>query len=127
MKKLIAIVLSFTACTAFGAEITGGRMNAEKGVIEVDVRYGGGCEDHDFRIEMQGCLETYPVQCNAKLVDLTQDDFCEAMISRTIEFSLEKEGLAGAYYSQASLVIEGDRESSVTLSLPVRPESCLGY
>ena len=44
MKKLIALVLSLTAFNAFGAEIRAGRLNLEKGVIELDVVYSGVCE-----------------------------------------------------------------------------------
>lgn len=53
--------------------------------IELTVRHGGGCKEHQWGIAMSGvCAETFPAQCSAKLIHLKgQDDFCEAIISTT--------------------------------------------
>lgn len=103
---------------AVGAEIRSGALDESRGTITLDVVYAGGCKKHDFQLDLQLCRETFPVQCEAKLVDNTKDDFCEALVSEEVTFSLAGEGLADPYYSGGSLRISGDNGSSVDLKLP---------
>ncbi len=119
MKALLltAIFLSLPLTTQ-AAEIIRGKYLAAEGVIELQVRYGGGCKEHRFELQMGGCLESMPVQCAAQLVDLTKDDFCEAIVGDTLRFSLADYGLDNDYYSGASIRIQGDNGSSFSLRLP---------
>jgi hypothetical protein len=119
MKKMILIAAALMSLQVAATEVKDARFNYDKNVIEVDVAYGGGCKEHKFELEMSGyCLESYPVQCSAKIVDQTYDDYCEAYIHRTVEFTLEEAGLDDGYYNGASITITGSNKSAATLRLP---------
>ncbi len=120
LKFAILLATSLSASAAFSAEISSGRYNAETQSIELDVVYGGGCGKHDFDLEVDGCRESFPVSCDAKLIETSQD-FCEALISTTIQLPLQKEGLNDGYYSNGSITITGDNNSEVTIILPALP------
>lgn len=98
--------------------IQNGRYNAETKAIEINVQYGGGCKEHKFQLQMGFCVKTYPLQCNAKLIDLTTDDYCEAFISRTVSISIHEAGLDDRYYTGASIKIQGAGNSNVSITLP---------
>lgn len=103
---------------AVGAEIRSGFVDEARGLITLDVVYAGGCKKHDFELDLQLCRESFPVQCEAKLVDKTTDDYCEALVSAQVSFSLKNEGFTDPYYSGGSLRISGDRNTSVDVTLP---------
>lgn len=103
---------------AIAAEVRSGYVDEARGLLTLEVVYSGGCKKHDFALELQLCRETFPVQCEAKLVDNTNDDFCEALVSEQVTFSLKAEGLSDPYYSRGSLRISGDRNTSVDVVLP---------
>lgn len=119
---LLAIGLVFNATAA---EVKSAKLDSSKKNILVDVVYGGGCKEHVFSLELGACLESYPVQCTAKLVEKTigGPDFCEALISETVVISRKKYGLDGSYFEKAKITITGDRgftgePSSATVRLP---------
>ena len=112
------LATAFLPSIAMAAEIRSGIVDEARGVIVFDVVYAGGCKKHDFELDLQLCRETFPVQCEARLVDNTKDDYCEAIVSAQVEFSLKGEGLTDPYYSGGSLRIGGDNGSSVDLTLP---------
>lgn len=124
MKKLLSIVLlSLFASQSFAAEVIGARLDKAKENILIDVVYGGGCGKHDFSLKLEGCYESYPVQCEAQLVHVSQD-FCEAMIRETVVIPLSAHGFLGSYYKKGSLTIKGDvswktqKPSFATVTLP---------
>jgi hypothetical protein len=100
------------------AEVTSARLNFSTNSIDVDVRYVGGCKDHRFGLQVQGCLETSPVRCEAKLIDRTRDDFCEAILWKTASFSLAEYGLTDSYYRGATITITGDFSTKAFVVLP---------
>jgi hypothetical protein len=114
LLSIAALVLAF-ATTAQAASVKSARYVDRTDSI---VFYGGGCKEHTFKLEVGACLETFPVQCGAKLVDLTNDDFCEALITKKISISLKKAGLRDSYFSGASIGISGDDNVTFTVSLP---------
>lgn len=118
MKSLVLFASLVMAGNAFAAEVKSAKYNAAKKGIEIDVVYGGGCKAHNFELQVGGCRESFPASCDAELVDLTNDDFCEALISRTVFISLESAGLNTSYYSGASINIKGDDNSKVSVRLP---------
>ncbi|CAF4743106.1 unnamed protein product [Rotaria sp. Silwood1] len=87
--------------------IQSGSYNAKTKKIEINVRYSGGCAKHKFRLKVDTCRESYPVQCDATLIDLTTGDFCKALIHRKISISLHEAGLDNNYYKGASIRIRG--------------------
>lgn len=122
MKKSLFLAVLFLSSVAFGAEIQGGRFNAKTDSIELEVRYGGGCKDHDFYLDLGNyCLESYPVQCpDVQLFDRTKGDTCEALVHKTVSISLESAGLTDSYFNGARLTIRGDAGTSVKIDLPFR-------
>lgn len=124
MKTLFALAITLTAFSASAhaermPEVQGARYNAATQSIDVDVAYGGGCEKHVFKLEVGGCLESMPVQCSARVIDVSaKPDFCEAYIHQTISFKLADYGLTDDYYTRASMVIEGANNSSAGIDLP---------
>lgn len=118
MKYTIMTLLMALATYSQAAVIEGGRANEVDGTLELDVAYGGGCEEHRFDLQVDMCLESHPVKCDAKLIHDSNGDACEAYISRTVEFSLSELGLNDAYFSRGSLTINGDGGTKVTVILP---------
>ncbi|NUM89524.1 MAG: hypothetical protein HUU37_10000 [Bdellovibrionales bacterium] len=118
MKKvfwgLMLLASPAMALTVTDARVVGGNL-------EVDVRYGGGCKEHSFYLEMRGCAESYPVQCNLLVKDHTTDDHCEALLGKTVVFNLAKHKLDDPYYNGASLRIGGvGQQNTVNVRLPRR-------
>ncbi len=119
MKNLYVLLFILVSGTALSAEIRDGRYSAETRSIEFDVNYGGGCKKHSFRLEIGGCLESMPVQCmDAKLIDDTHDDYCEAFIYETVRMTLKSTGLDDSYYRGAFLQVHGSGGTKVNIRLP---------
>jgi hypothetical protein len=117
MKALVIMSLLVSSGLAHAAEIKGGRYNPSTKSIELDVGYGGGCGEHNFSLEVGGCLESFPVSCTVELVH-SSDDPCEAYLMETVSISLASAGLDDSYYSGASLEIKGGNDSKVDITLP---------
>jgi len=117
MKKFIiiatALLMSFQTLQA--AEVKSAQVNGD--ILTLEVAYGGGCKEHKFGLELVGgCMESYPVQCTAKLVDSALD-FCEAYIQETVEISLSEQGISGEYFEGAFLTILGTHQSKTYVQL----------
>lgn len=125
MKFILVLILGITL-HAEAANVLKARLDTAKENILIDVVYGGGCKVHTFYLKLdKHCLETYPVQCSAKLVEEIEDgvDTCEAIIYDTAVINIEKAGLSDPYFNGASITIHGDRaftgqETSVVVQLP---------
>lgn len=123
MKSTLLVILSLLAVNAFGASIKSAGLDAENKNILINVTYGGGCGKHDFSLKLKGCAESAPVQCQADLIEQT-DDHCEALLSRTVVISLENAGLTESYYKNGTLTIFGDldwqtnQKTKATVKLP---------
>lgn len=118
MKKIVALAIAGFAIQAHAATIDSGRIDFAKGSILLEVSYGGGCERHDFSLDLSACREISPVDCDAVLVEDTHGDICEMGMRETLEFSLHSLGLDKPYYSNGTLTIKGDSGSEVTVRLP---------
>lgn len=123
--KFIGLVLFAVVFNANAAEVVSAKLDASKKNILVDVRYGGGCKEHDFSLKLGACMESYPVQCSAELVETIEGgfDMCEALIHETVVFPLKKFGLTDSYFKGGSLTITGDinqtgKPSKATIRLP---------
>ncbi|MBT4791076.1 MAG: hypothetical protein HON90_05855 [Halobacteriovoraceae bacterium] len=118
MKNLFTVFMLLASITAFAdaqrnqPEVVSASVDAVKKTITVRVSYGGGCEDHKFSLEIGRCLESYPVQCTAKVYDKTTDR-CEALIRRNVSFSFEELGLNNDYFDGASINIIGAKKYDV--------------
>lgn len=125
MNNLLIGYFALISLASYAAEVVEAKLDESQENIEVTVRYGGGCKEHDFSLELTGCLEISPVQCEAKLVEkvIGGPDFCEAYITKVVVFNLSKMGLGDEYYRSATLTITGDGdrnglESSASVVLP---------
>ncbi|UJR11211.1 hypothetical protein I4U23_015392 [Adineta vaga] len=94
------------------------RYNKQTKTIDINLQYSGGCAEHKFELKMGTCRESYPVQCDAKLVDLTLDDYCDAIIGRQISINIQTVGLDTSYYTGASIQISGGANTKATIVLP---------
>jgi hypothetical protein len=118
MKNLVLAMVATIGLVSSAAEVLDARLSDAQDSILVDVKYGGGCKEHKFKLEVGACAESFPVQCGVEVIDLTRGDFCEALIHRTVEFNLADYNLDDRYYSGARLTLKGDGDSRVTISLP---------
>lgn len=123
MKTLLLslIILGLqSSASANGTFIESGSFDPKKNGIELNIIYGGGCKEHSYKLEIGSCLESYPVQCReVQLVDSVQDDYCRAMLRKTIFLSLEENGLSDSYFNGAFLTINSDG-TKVHINLPFK-------
>ncbi len=121
MKSLYLFsVLSLSTLPVYAAEVTDARIEGEE--LVVNVVHGGGCGTHKYDLQLQGCAESMPVQCKAVLKHTSRDN-CEALLHREARFNLADKGISGNYYSNGSLTIKGDNNSSATVRLPRMSDS----
>ncbi len=120
MKTLMISAFAFLALAngASAADVNSASVDAARGLLLVNVTYGGGCEEHKFKLEVGACLESFPVRCGVTVTDLTTTDFCEALVTRDLEFSLADYGLTDSYYPGASLASSGDAGETINVKLP---------
>lgn len=79
---------------------------SDGGVINLKVRYTGGCRDHHFTlVASPSFLETVPVQSRARLYHDDRNDPCEAQITETVQVRLQP--LTKAYRTQYGLFGNG--------------------
>ena len=57
-------------------------------LLEINVSYGGGCEEHVFKLIASSFMESNPVQVNIVLSHEDNDDSCDMWIIETYIFNL---------------------------------------
>lgn len=121
MKKLSILlsVLAFSAIANAAAVINWGAYNPQTQEVKLSLSYGGGCEEHNFKLELAGgCFETFPVQCGLELVRTSGHfDMCEAIITREYDLSLPEYLFTDEYFERAFLTVRGANESSFSFQL----------
>jgi hypothetical protein len=124
MKKAFVLVTTLLlSANSFAAVVKSAQLDASKKNIVLEVTYSGGCGPHEFSLALQGCAETFPVQCQAQLIEKTED-FCEALVATSVVISLAEASLTDSYYQNGSLSITGDKDwetgnpSRVNVRLP---------
>ena len=118
LTMMIFCNIFITVSTESSPRILGGRYNRRSKSIDLNVEYGGGCFKHQFQLRIGACRESYPVQCDAVLIDLTPNDQCARMSRRKVSFKLDDVGLNTSYYSGAKITIQGLDKSEVVITLP---------
>jgi hypothetical protein len=64
-------------------------MHVDGDRLDVTVRYGGGCREHEFALLVNPAfLESYPVQMHGVLAHDAKADACRALIQKTLQFDL---------------------------------------
>jgi hypothetical protein len=77
-------------------------------ILEVYVRYGGGCGDHEFiLLGRPYFMESYPVQIDLYVHHGNIDDYCDAIVSDTLCFDVRRiaELYEGVYQSCDDILI----------------------
>ena len=98
--------------------LLGGRYNRRTKSLDFDVEYDGGCFKHQFQLQMGACRESFPVQCDAVLIDLTPNDQCASVNRRKVSFKLHSIGLNTSYYAGAKIKIQGSQNSKILITIP---------
>lgn len=115
MKTFLVLFFSLLALPAFADyNVTDARYNFLTKSIEVDLAFNG-CSKHEFKLEIQPCLENLTPQCQVKVIDLTKDEGCDMGGHETYSFSLQSLGLDTPYYAGASLHFEN---TNISIVLP---------
>lgn len=118
--KYFALFFLFIVFGAEAAQILSAQLDSDQRNLLVDVVYSGGCKRHLFKLRMHDeCLETYPVQCSADLIEEIEggEDSCQSIIRHQAVFGLKRHKLHDEYFRGAKLTIFSNN-SSVSLKLP---------
>lgn len=87
-------------------EFLGMRLSGD--TLDVTVRYGGGCETHEFALLVSPVfLESYPVQMNGTLAHDAKGDLCDALIERSLRLDLRplRQAYASAYGRSSDTIV----------------------
>ncbi|MFE3845949.1 hypothetical protein ACFL1L_03720 [Thermoplasmatota archaeon] len=78
-----------------------------KDIIRFNVSYGGGCEDHIFKLISTSFMESNPVQVNIVLSHEDNDDPCDMWITETYTFNISplKESYKELYNEETGSII----------------------
>lgn len=63
-------------------------INLIDDLLSIDVTYGGGCQDHEFKLFWDGDFEEDELKATLFLVHNANEDFCEAEIGKNLRFDL---------------------------------------
>lgn len=65
--------------------------NIEKDNLILDVRYGGGCKDHEFNLIFNEVwMKSMPPKISLYLEHKNQNDSCQAIMNKTLKFNIKK-------------------------------------
>ncbi|RZA05697.1 MAG: hypothetical protein EOP11_12250 [Proteobacteria bacterium] len=118
LPVIFSVLAAFASLSANAAEVRGARVNANDATLQVDISYGGGCGNKSFKLEVSPeWAYTSPTQGTARIIE-SGFDACEAIVSKTLSFSLKAEGLARPSLRAATLTIYGEDDSSAEVTLP---------
>ena len=59
-------------------------IQLQKNLIRFNISYGGGCEEHEFKLIATSFMESYPVQVNILLSHKDNDDPCDMWVTETL-------------------------------------------
>lgn len=94
--------------------------------LRFEVRYGGGCVPHDFKlVAWGGWMESFPVQVRAFLSHDGKNDPCDAIVTRALSFDLRP--LKRAYQESYGVGDPGSTTLVIDLVNPVSFSSLSGF
>jgi hypothetical protein len=78
-----------------------------KNLLQFNISYGGGCEEHVFKLIATSFMESNPVQVNIVLSHEDKDDPCDMWITETYIFNLSplKESWQQSYNENSGIII----------------------
>jgi hypothetical protein len=76
-------------------------------IISFNISYGGGCEEHIFKLISTSFMESYPVQVNIVLSHEDNDDPCDMWITQMLNFNLIplKESYFDLYNEKSGIIL----------------------
>ncbi len=81
----------------------------------LEVQYGGGCEEHVFRVNTNmKWLKTSPPQLNLYVEHDSKNDMCRALVTKKIAFDLNS--VKNSSSKSVKLIVDGDTENKLTYS-----------
>jgi hypothetical protein len=100
MKQFLMLAL-LTASQAYGGNVgvEEARYDAKKKSVELDLVYGGGCEEHKFKLKFsKQCARSMPGRATATLVHAKgAGDKCRGMMRETVRFSIKQSPCEGEH------------------------------
>lgn len=94
--------------TLMGLRVSGDTLFAQ-------VRYGGGCQEHEFSMHTTGAwMKSMPPQLMLYLDHKANNDNCRALITKEIAFDFSKTKYPGS--KQMKFVVNDDREKAIVVS-----------
>ena len=84
------------------------RAELDGDVLQLHVRFGGGCAEHDFSLIHTGeFMESHPVQTRLNLTHDAHGDNCRALLSRDLTFDLApvKRAYQQSYSEHGALIL----------------------
>ena len=88
-------------------------------ILAINITYSGGCEDHEFfLIGTKNFMESYPVQVTILLSHDANNDPCDALINKRLNYNLTplKDAWQQAYQNDSgtiSILLEGYEKSII--------------
>ena len=123
MKNFLALAVLCTSLSSTAAIVNGARLDAAGKNVILTLTYGGGCRDHKFTLKKGDfCLESYPMQCGAEVIETVVNgpDICEAIITKEVKFSIKRNRLSSAtYWTFTGDIDQTGRESRATVLIPI--------
>ena len=68
--------------------LTINNIQLQKDLLRFNVSYGGGCEEHEFKLIATSFMESYPIQVNILLSHEDNDDPCDMWVTETLIFNI---------------------------------------
>ncbi len=101
--RRFAVVIGFISLSLYAnqmVQVSQTYYDAEKDLLEVKISYTGGCIEHQFSMQLLGCVLSKTDHiglmniCDAQIADVTtEEDQCKSIVTRTLQVSLR--GLSG--------------------------------
>jgi hypothetical protein len=129
MKKIISIIItiilicvSFSGCTSSNQDIiiddslfqnaprdpfTFNDIKIIQNLLHLNVSYGGGCEEHIFKLISTSFMESNPVQVNIVLSHEDNDDPCDMWVTENYIFNILplKKSWQQSYQQNSGIII----------------------
>lgn len=84
--------------------------SGETDILRVYATYAGGCREHVFTLQLEGCDTTLPARASAQLFDDSADDSCGGKFKRILQYDMRNLTCRPAF-----LTVRGNDSSKQTI------------
>lgn len=89
------------------------KTSIEGNILTVEVSYGGGCNEHEFKLYFDGSyMKSLPPKANFILTHDNKGDACRSIVEKTLKFDISKAQYVGGKEMMVS--VEGFLEMKYT-------------